>query len=329
MPQFQPLPSSQHDNAAEMIGEQFREVLSTPLTMTTEPLRASGEQKTITESLISSPLLYRHQNEPLPSTAGPLYDTLTTPSLVAALQATMSPTTKSRIVVIPGSKKRAAAAASAQQTAVPKRIPGKIRQGITLAALSLILLLTLLSLAPLDSGQGTFHLFSGVVQWARTQQQQLTILAHTLAIAQGAPTAQVTTSAPMPLPTSQYVAIAQQDALNAGISPTYFVRQINQESGFNPNAVSPAGAVGIAQFLPSTAAGLGINPWDPLQALSAAAHMMASYANKYGGDYAKALAAYNAGDGTVQYAINTCGPISWMNCLPAETQNYIHTIMGT
>jgi len=131
----------------------------------------------------------------------------------------------------------------------------------------------------------------------------------------------------MALPKSQYVAIAQQDAIAAGISPDYFVRQINSESGFNPNAVSPAGAVGIAQFLPGTAAGLGINPWDPIQALRGAARLMANYAHQYGGDYAKALAAYNGGTGTVQYAVNNCGA-NWLNCLPGETRHYIYVIMG-
>ncbi|TMD45283.1 MAG: lytic transglycosylase domain-containing protein, partial [Chloroflexi bacterium] len=102
----------------------------------------------------------------------------------------------------------------------------------------------------------------------------------------------------------------------------------NQESGFNPKAVSPAGAVGIAQFLPGTAAGLGVNPWDPIQALRGAAQLMASYARNYGGDYAKALAAYNGGSGTVQYAVNACGAANWMNCLPYETRHYIYVIMG-
>ena len=131
----------------------------------------------------------------------------------------------------------------------------------------------------------------------------------------------------MILPKSEYVAIAEQDAMNVGISPEYFVRQINQESGFNPYAVSPAGAVGIAQFEPGTAAGLGVNPWDPISALNGAAHLMASYANSYGGDYAKALAAYNGGTGTVQYAVNACGA-NWLNCIPAQTRNYIYVIMG-
>src|SRR5439155_27143456 len=73
----------------------------------------------------------------------------------------------------------------------------------------------------------------------------------------------------------QFVTLARQDASNAGISPDIFVRQINQESGFNPSAVSPAGAIGIAQFEPSTAAALGINPWDPVQSLQGAARLMA------------------------------------------------------
>src|SRR4249920_847941 len=50
-----------------------------------------------------------------------------------------------------------------------------------------------------------------------------------------------------------FVTLAGQDAASAGISPDIFVRQINQESGFNPSAVSPAGAIGIAQFEPATA----------------------------------------------------------------------------
>lgn len=129
------------------------------------------------------------------------------------------------------------------------------------------------------------------------------------------------------LPNSPYVAVAQQDALAAGVSPLYFVRQINKESGFNPQALSPAGAEGIAQFEPGTAAGLGINPWDPNQALGAAARLMASYDRMYGGDYAKALAAYNAGTGAVQNSVHSCG-VNWLSCMPHETQNYVHVILG-
>jgi soluble lytic murein transglycosylase-like protein len=132
---------------------------------------------------------------------------------------------------------------------------------------------------------------------------------------------------PVNLPKSVYVSIAQQDATNAGISPDYFVRQINLESGFNPNAISPSGAEGIAQFMPATARGLGIDPFNPYEALNAAAKYMASYDRMYNGNYAMALAAYNAGGGTVQYAVQSCGS-NWISCLPGQTQNYIMVIMG-
>ena len=135
------------------------------------------------------------------------------------------------------------------------------------------------------------------------------------------------------LPNSQYVAVAQAGATAAGIPPDLFTRQINVESGFNPNAYSPAGAEGIAQFEPGTAASLGINPWDPVQSLRAAAQLMASYVRTYGDDYGKALAAYNFGPGDATRgtglagAVQRCG-VQWYSCLPAETQNYITSILG-
>lgn len=126
---------------------------------------------------------------------------------------------------------------------------------------------------------------------------------------------------------ARYVTLARQYAVSAGISPDIYVRQITQESGFNPSAVSPAGAIGIAQFMPATARGLGLDPWDPIQSLQGAARLMAQYVRQYGGDYAKALAAYNAGPGTVQWAV-TRGGANWISYLPAETKNYIRIILG-
>jgi len=128
-------------------------------------------------------------------------------------------------------------------------------------------------------------------------------------------------------PRQDFVSLARQDALNVGFSPNVFVRQINQESGFNPSAISPAGALGIAQFEPATAASLGVNPWDPVQSLQGASRLMASYVRQFGGDIAKALAAYNAGPGAVQRAV-MLGGTNWRAFLPAETQNYIRVILG-
>jgi soluble lytic murein transglycosylase-like protein len=129
------------------------------------------------------------------------------------------------------------------------------------------------------------------------------------------------------LSTSDYVAIARQAAISVGIPPGYFVRQIYVESGFNPYAHSPAGAVGIAQFLPSTAAAMGVNPYDPVSALYGAARYMARLSNSFGGDYAKALAGYNAGSAAVNNAIAT-GGANWLAYMPLETQNYVRKIMG-
>jgi murein DD-endopeptidase MepM/ murein hydrolase activator NlpD len=95
----------------------------------------------------------------------------------------------------------------------------------------------------------------------------------------------------------------------------YFVRQINQESGFRPHISSRAGAQGIAQIMPATARGWGVNPNNPRQALKAAARHMAQYVRRYG-NYRNALIAYNAGPGRVGHS------------LPAETRNYIRAILG-
>jgi soluble lytic murein transglycosylase-like protein len=126
---------------------------------------------------------------------------------------------------------------------------------------------------------------------------------------------------------TSYRNIAIRAAKHAGINPRYFVNQIRQESGFNPSAVSPAGAEGIAQFMPATAANMGVDPWNPTSALYGAARMMAGLSAEFGGNYAKALAAYNAGPGTVRYAVSVGGR-NWSAYLPGETRHYISTILG-
>ncbi|BCL78396.1 lytic transglycosylase domain-containing protein [Ktedonobacteria bacterium brp13] len=133
-----------------------------------------------------------------------------------------------------------------------------------------------------------------------------------------------TVNAPISYSTS-YQSIARSAAVANGINPDRFVRQIQQESGFNPNAVSPAGAIGIAQFMPGTAAGMGINPHDPVASLNAAARMMGNLDKQFGGDYNKALAAYNAGPGAVQNAVRRGGG-NWLSYLPTETRNYVAII---
>jgi hypothetical protein len=79
--------------------------------------------------------------------------------------------------------------------------------------------------------------------------------------------------------------------------------QINMESGFNPRAVSPAGAQGIAQFMPGTWASnapRGSSPFDPNASLSAYTKLMGTLVSQYGGNVRNALAAYNAGPGNLR-----------------------------
>ncbi|HYW88705.1 MAG TPA: lytic transglycosylase domain-containing protein, partial [Chloroflexota bacterium] len=110
---------------------------------------------------------------------------------------------------------------------------------------------------------------------------------------------------------------ARAAAQRAGIDPDIFVRQIQQESGFNPNAKSPAGATGIAQIVPQFHP--GVDPNDPYASLDYAANLDAQHLQRYGGDYSKALAAFNAGAG----AVDRYGGIPPFE----ETQRYVDNIL--
>jgi soluble lytic murein transglycosylase-like protein len=86
-----------------------------------------------------------------------------------------------------------------------------------------------------------------------------------------------------------------------GIDPALLAGLVRQESNFNPSAVSPAGARGLTQLMPATAAGLGVSdPSDSAQALEGGARYLRRQLDAFGGDVTKALAAYNAGPGAVQ-----------------------------
>lgn len=116
-----------------------------------------------------------------------------------------------------------------------------------------------------------------------------------------------------------YVELARQKALQYGLDPDLFVRQIQAESAFRPDAVSSAGAIGLGQLMPATARDLGVDPSDPNQNLDGAARYMRQQLDTFG-SYPLALAAYNAGPTRVQNA----GGIPNIT----ETQNYVSKIMG-
>jgi soluble lytic murein transglycosylase-like protein len=106
-----------------------------------------------------------------------------------------------------------------------------------------------------------------------------------------------------------------------GLDPALLAGLVKQESGFNPNAVSPAGARGLTQLMPGTAAGLGVtDPLDPAQALEGGAKYLREQLDRFDGDVTRALAAYNAGPGAVQ-RYGGVPPY-------AETQNYVRSVQA-
>jgi hypothetical protein len=113
-----------------------------------------------------------------------------------------------------------------------------------------------------------------------------------------------------------------ESAHSHDLSLPFFIRLLFQESGFRPDAVSRAGAQGIAQFMPETAATVGLNnPFDPIQAIAASARLLGDLVRRFG-NLGLAAAAYNAGPRRIQDWIDKKGK------LPEETQHYVKTITG-
>ena len=113
------------------------------------------------------------------------------------------------------------------------------------------------------------------------------------------------------------------DARAQGLPPEFVAATLLQESAYDPRVLSSAGAIGIAQFMPETAAGAGIDPFDPFEAIGGASVLLGSYVraydNVYANPFAAALAAYNAGPGAV----------SEYHGVPpyAETRAYINDVI--
>jgi len=93
-------------------------------------------------------------------------------------------------------------------------------------------------------------------------------------------------------------------ARRRGLPPEFLAATLLQESAYDVEALSSAGAIGIAQFMPGTAADVGIDPYDPIDAIAGAAELLGSYVTAYrhvyGDPYVTALAAYNAGPVAVE-----------------------------
>ncbi len=95
---------------------------------------------------------------------------------------------------------------------------------------------------------------------------------------------------------AMYAPLIEQAAARYGIDPSLLYGLIEQESGFDPSATSSAGALGLTQLMPSTAASLGVTePLNPAQSIEGGARYLSGLLHQFGGNIANALAAYNAG----------------------------------
>jgi hypothetical protein len=118
---------------------------------------------------------------------------------------------------------------------------------------------------------------------------------------------------------AQYREALLRSASRWNVSAGLLAAQLMAESGFNPRAVSPAGALGIAQFMPATARSYGLrDPFDPIASIDAQAHLMSDLLRQFH-SVPLAVAAYNAGAG----AVGAC------SCIPyAETRAYVARILA-
>jgi soluble lytic murein transglycosylase-like protein len=116
-----------------------------------------------------------------------------------------------------------------------------------------------------------------------------------------------------------YLAMARDAARRHGVPEDLFLKLVQQESGFNPKAVSHKGALGLAQLMPQTAQLLRVDPHDPYQNLDGGARYLMQQYRDFG-NWRLALAAYNAGPG----AVKKHGGVPPYR----ETQNYVKVIWG-
>jgi soluble lytic murein transglycosylase-like protein len=117
---------------------------------------------------------------------------------------------------------------------------------------------------------------------------------------------------------SDYSSLIQAAANQYALSPSLLASVIQAESSGNPMAVSPAGAQGLMQLMPATAASLGVtNPFDPAQNIDAGARYLSTLINQYG-DVGTALAAYNSGPR------NVGSGAAW----PASVTSYVNGILA-
>jgi soluble lytic murein transglycosylase-like protein len=122
------------------------------------------------------------------------------------------------------------------------------------------------------------------------------------------------------VPEDQIGPIVEEASKREGLTPDLLRAVIGKESAYRPCAVSPAGAEGLMQLMPGTAAGLGVvNSFDPRQNVDGGARYLKQMLERYDGNLMLALAAYNAGPTRADSA----GALP----LPLETTSYVSDIL--
>lgn len=115
--------------------------------------------------------------------------------------------------------------------------------------------------------------------------------------------------------------IARESATRNGVPEDLVLSVIKAESGFNPNAVSPRGAKGLMQLMPTVIQALGVkDPFSPEENIDAGVGLLRGLLDRYNGDYKKALSAYNAGEG----AVDKNGGVPPYK----ETQDYVKKVIS-
>jgi len=159
-------------------------------------------------------------------------------------------------------------------------------------------------------------MFSMLEKFSQKLDANATPSADTAATTSSSTTASSATPA-----TGDFAALINQAANKYNVNPGLVQAVVKAESNFNPSAVSSAGALGLMQLMPATAAGLGVsNALDPAQNIEGGVKFLSQLLTHFNGNVKLAVAAYNAGQGAVD-RYNGVPPYK-------ETQTYVERVLG-